>query len=139
MGIFIFPWVLFWIIFVFAFVFYIPYWVYKDAQKRGMNAMAWALFVFFISAFVGLIIYLVVRGPQLDDDVAYYPPKNQKQQAYGTRRCSHCHETIDLRSAVCPHCGEQLKDNCPYCHQPIEPSWQRCAHCGEPIPDYMRG
>ncbi len=36
-------------------------WVYKDAEKRGMNAIVWALVVFFLH-FLGLIIYMLIRS-----------------------------------------------------------------------------
>jgi TctA family transporter len=35
-------------------------WVYKDAERRGMNAVLW-LIVVLISGIIGFIIYLVVR------------------------------------------------------------------------------
>jgi len=35
-------------------------WVYKDAERRGMNAVLW-LIVVLIAGIVGFIIYLVVR------------------------------------------------------------------------------
>lgn len=41
---------------------YASYWVYKDASRRGSNhAAAWGVGVFLIG-FLGLILYLVVRG-----------------------------------------------------------------------------
>lgn len=35
-------------------------WVYRDAQKRGMNGALWLIIVL-IAGIIGLIIYLVVR------------------------------------------------------------------------------
>ena len=35
-------------------------WVYKDAKKRDMNAVAWLLIVL-LTSFIGYIIYLIVR------------------------------------------------------------------------------
>lgn len=36
-------------------------WAYRDAQSRGENAPLWLLIIF-ITHFIGLIIYLLVRG-----------------------------------------------------------------------------
>jgi len=38
----------------------IAVWVYKDAKKRGENAVLWLLVVL-LTGIIGLIIYLVVR------------------------------------------------------------------------------
>ncbi len=35
-------------------------WVYRDAQRRGMNGALW-LIVVIITGIIGLIIYLIVR------------------------------------------------------------------------------
>jgi hypothetical protein len=36
-------------------------WVYRDATRRGMNAMLWVVIVFFLHL-LGLVVYLVARG-----------------------------------------------------------------------------
>jgi len=43
----------------------ISYWVYQDAQSRGMNATAWTVFVILI-LIVGLPAYLIMRKPKID-------------------------------------------------------------------------
>ncbi len=45
-------------------------WVYRDAQKRGMNATLWLIIVL-LTSILGLIIYLIVRK---DKTVAAKPP-----------------------------------------------------------------
>lgn len=35
-------------------------WVYKDANKRGMNGVLW-LIVVLVAGIIGLIIYLIIR------------------------------------------------------------------------------
>ena len=116
----------------------IPIWVYRDAKKRGMSALGWAVLMYFFSPFMGLVIYAIVRGPILEneglgDQMSYGKGRMQKDI-----RCPHCQEIIDRGHPFCPHCGEKLKDECPYCHQPLEQSWRRCAHCGELVPEYVR-
>jgi len=39
----------------------ITIWVYKDANKRDMNAFSWILVIWLIPFFIGLIIYLKIR------------------------------------------------------------------------------
>jgi hypothetical protein len=46
----------------FAIVVYSCYWVYTDAQKRGMPAVGWAIGTFFCWPIVP-IIYLIMRKP----------------------------------------------------------------------------
>lgn len=37
----------------------IAYWIYKDAQERNDEPLIWVLIVFFLSAVLGLVLYLV--------------------------------------------------------------------------------
>ena len=43
----------------------IAYFVYNDAQKRGMNAVVWAI-VGFLFGLIGVIIYLIARKPVVE-------------------------------------------------------------------------
>ncbi|EFS01290.1 conserved hypothetical protein, partial [Listeria seeligeri FSL N1-067] len=36
-------------------------WIYKDAEQRGMNAILWCLLMIFVSVFIILVIYLIIR------------------------------------------------------------------------------
>jgi len=45
-------------------------WVYRDAQRRGMNGALWLIIVI-IAGIIGLIIYLIVRQ---DKTAAAKPP-----------------------------------------------------------------
>ena len=74
----------------------ITIWAYKDAQKRGMNAILWALIVFFIGI-IGLIIYLVVRGEH-----------NKKSEQPG-RICPACGRPIPMDAQICPYCGKDFR------------------------------
>jgi len=40
----------------------IAYWVYKDAGKRGMNALGWAIGTFVVCVIV-FPLYLIMRKP----------------------------------------------------------------------------
>jgi len=39
-------------------------WVYRDAESRGMGGVLW-LIVVILTGIIGLIIYLIVRKPEI--------------------------------------------------------------------------
>ncbi|MFQ6037708.1 MAG: zinc ribbon domain-containing protein [Candidatus Aminicenantales bacterium] len=95
-------------------------WVYRDAERRGMNGVLWALLVF-IGNLVGLLIYLIVRSNNL--------PAPRPEQAF--QSCPKCHLPLSPSYIFCPHCGVRLQPECPKCHNPVEARWNVCPHCGE--------
>jgi endogenous inhibitor of DNA gyrase (YacG/DUF329 family) len=94
-------------------------WVYRDAERRSMNGVLWALLVF-IGNLIGLLIYLIVRSDVLPS-IKSAPP---------TKPCPECQKPVELNFAFCPHCGARLQLVCPGCRQPVEKSWKICPHCG---------
>ena len=42
----------------------IAYFVYKDANERGMNGIGWGIFTFLL-CIIALPVYLVIRKPKL--------------------------------------------------------------------------
>ena len=50
----------------------IAIWVYRDAERRGMNGVLW-LIVVLIANIIGLIIYLVVRSDHPVRPAGSYP------------------------------------------------------------------
>lgn len=89
--------------------------VYRDARRRGMNAVLWTLIAVVSPALIGFIIYLLVRGN--DPDL----------------RCPKCKEQVADQFAVCPHCGTKLRPVCPNCSFPVEPDWKVCPKCATPL------
>lgn len=41
-------------------------WIYKDAERRGMNPILWCLLVIFTSAIIVLLVYLFAKKPSLE-------------------------------------------------------------------------
>ena len=41
----------------------IAFWVYKDAESRGMSGILWAILVF-LFCIIALPVYLIIRKPQ---------------------------------------------------------------------------
>ncbi len=73
-------WVFFGVICVVYIVIFIVFilvaiWVYRDANKRGMNGTLW-LIVVLVASIIGLIIYLVIRRDHPVGSAPYggYPP-----------------------------------------------------------------
>lgn len=91
--------------------------VYKDASKRGMNAVLWTIVAIFAPSLVGLIIYLLVRG------------------SYSNLRCPNCDSIVREEYSACPNCGTKLKTTCIQCGMPLEADWRVCPRCSQPIVD----
>ena len=97
-------------------------WVYRDAERRRMNGVLWALLVF-IGNIIGLLIYLIVRS-----DAAHVPPSREP-----TQTCPNCEKSISGNYTYCPHCGKPLEELCSQCKKPVESTWKACPHCGEKL------
>ena len=102
----------------------IAVWVYRDAERRGMNGVLWALLVF-IGNLIGLLIYLIVRSDTADK------PKLVQE----TQPCPSCQKSVETDFTFCPHCGAKLQAVCPECGKPVESSWRNCPHCGQGLKD----
>ncbi len=100
-------------------------WVYKDAERRGMNGILWALLVF-IGNLIGLLIYLIVRS-----DTALGEKDTGEIKA--PKPCPECGDPVAAHFIYCPNCGTRLQNICPNCGKPIEESWQVCPNCGEKL------
>lgn len=91
--------------------------VYRDAARRGMNALLWALVAVLAPSLIGLLIYLLVRGN------------------YSDLRCPRCDEPVKESFVICPRCGAKLRPSCPNCAMPVEPDWKLCPRCTQPLPE----
>jgi RNA polymerase subunit RPABC4/transcription elongation factor Spt4 len=91
--------------------------VYRDAKARGMDALLWALVAVLVPSFVGLIIYLVIRGNNPNRD------------------CPNCRKPVSSEYALCPYCGAHLKAACAACGTSVEAGWKLCPHCGAALPE----
>ena len=95
--------------------FVIGVYVYRDATRRGMNGILWALVAAVAPALIGLIVYLLVRGE------------------YSNLRCPKCDAPVKEQFVVCPKCGTKLRPACPNCAMPVEPDWNVCPNCTQPL------
>ena len=97
-------------------------WVYRDAERRGMNGVLWALLVF-IGNLIGLLIYLIVHTDSV--------PASKSPPTIST--CPNCQEPVSSIFIFCPNCGTRLQAVCPKCRKPVERNWRVCPHCGEKL------
>lgn len=89
--------------------------VYRDAGRRGMNAVLWTLIAIAAPALIGFIIYLLVRGN------------------YSDLECPQCGASVKEQFVVCPQCGAKLRPACPNCSFPVESDWKVCPQCAAPL------
>jgi ABC-type transport system involved in multi-copper enzyme maturation permease subunit len=97
-------------------------WIYRDAERRGMNGVLWALLVL-IGNIIGLLIYLIVRTDDLP----------QREKNVETRPCPSCQKYAASTFSFCPHCGSRMEHCCGGCGQSTDQSWKICPHCGEKL------
>jgi RNA polymerase subunit RPABC4/transcription elongation factor Spt4 len=112
-------------------------WVYRDAERRRMSGLLWALLVF-IGNLIGLLIYLIVRQdhPCCDGPAgspAPSPPTVPTVAAKKSSSCPACQKPVEAGFVYCPHCGASLQKACPSCGKPAESDWKVCPRCGAPL------
>lgn len=90
-------------------------WVYRDAQRRGLNAGGWAAITILIFPdLIGLIAYLIIVV--LRDQQAAV--------------CAGCGARLPGNLAYCIRCGHQSRAACPQCQAPAVAGAAFCGHCG---------
>lgn len=66
------------------------------------------------------------EGQQRERVRAHYRPLTG-----GTIECPNCHELVNARYEICPHCGHPLHTGtCTFCGSPMEPGDVFCGECG---------
>ena len=70
--------------------------MYKDAKKRGEDAIIWAIIILF-GGLIGILIWLAIR-----------PPIGGKKTT-PKRRCPNCGRGIPFNSVICPYCGKRFE------------------------------
>ncbi len=89
--------------------------VYRDANRRGMNAVLWTLVAILAPSLIGFIIYLLVRNSSSD------------------MLCPRCDTPVREDYVICPNCGAKLQPYCSNCATPLQPDWKVCPRCTQSI------
>ena len=92
--------------------------VYRDAARRGMNAVLWMLVALLAPSLLGFIIYLLVRNN------------------YSDLKCPVCDTPVQESFVVCPNCRTKLRPTCDVCSAPVQTGWKVCPHCGSQLSEY---
>ncbi len=110
------------------------YWTYRDAKLRSesvASAVFWALVVFVLN-FLGLILYLILRPPELIDDVVERDLEIERMETLldsKQSRCPACGNLIKDDFLICPYCRKKLRNSCTNCGRPLNLNWKVCPYC----------
>lgn len=91
--------------------------VYKDAQRRGMNAVLWTVVAVLVPSFIGVIVYLLARNSMPEGKL-----------------CAKCNAPVEESFMVCPKCGYELAIPCPACGKQVSREWRLCPYCKAELP-----
>lgn len=85
--------------------------VYRDAQKNGMNQWMWVTIATFTPNFIGLVLYFIARSNN-----------------YNTI-CLNCKGKVKSDMEVCPYCKSNLNKRCDKCGKKVNFDWKLCPYC----------
>lgn len=88
--------------------------IYYDAKRREMRAVAWLLLAILVPDLIGVILYFLLRDP-----LPY--------------RCPQCGAEANPRFNFCPQCKYDLQEappTCPQCKREVRPDHRYCPYCG---------
>lgn len=110
------------------------FWTWADARRRITDrflvgcATVGALF-----PFVGSLVYLIVRPPELLEDVRERELEIAASEAtlanVKASACPHCDGRVESDFLRCPSCLRKLRESCPSCSRPLEAEWRICPYC----------
>jgi transposase len=87
-------------------------WVYKDANRRKLNAALWGLLIL-VANLVGMFVYMV------------YKQNNQT--------CYKCGALQSKSNIFCSNCGNKMNESCNNCGAIVNKREHYCSRCGNEI------
>lgn len=109
-------------------------WTWTDARRRIADgfligcATVGALF-----PFVGSLVYLILRPPELLADVREreldIAAAEARLASARTAACPHCDAPGEKDFLRCPSCLRKLREACSSCSKPLEQEWRICPYC----------
>ena len=111
--------------------FAVIFWTWRDANRRGAMGWFWGL-VCAVFPFVGWLVYLVVRPPELLDDARERELEIRAREAQLTRdydACPSCFKPVEKDFLICPYCMKKLRKPCVECGKALRLNWQVCPYC----------
>lgn len=107
------------------------FWTWRDAERRGAMPWFWALVVILFNI-AGWAIYMVVRPPELADDVRERELEIRAKEIALQRdmeTCPACLKPVEKDFLICPSCMKKLRKQCTECGRPLRLEWGVCPYC----------
>lgn len=109
-------------------------WVFRDARRRLDDPwlVGTGTLLGFVVPFVGPVIYLLFRPPELLADVRVRDlgiSALEEQLGRHELHCPVCRAGVEADYRICPVCTTRLKEACAHCAAPLEPAWMVCPYC----------
>ncbi|MGH2851525.1 MAG: zinc ribbon domain-containing protein [Solirubrobacteraceae bacterium] len=113
------------------------YWTRTDAKRRiGDPVLVLCATACSLFPFVGTIVYMIVRPPDLLEDVREREVEMQAAEARLAQlsylACQNCGREVDKDFLICPSCHSRLREPCVNCQRPLEMNWSVCPYCETP-------
>jgi RNA polymerase subunit RPABC4/transcription elongation factor Spt4 len=112
-------------------------WTVQDVRRRTRDWIVRIIAFLLVLVFhiPGLIIYLIIR-PQ--ETLAVVDGRAIEEEALlqtmeDKLACSQCHKPAQPDYAVCPYCGDRLKQPCASCGRLLALNWAVCPTCATPV------
>jgi RNA polymerase subunit RPABC4/transcription elongation factor Spt4 len=123
---------------VVAFWLGLAFWTFRDARRRMDDWLLIGLATLLGLAipFVGPVIYMLFRPPEILDDVRLRDlglRTLEERAGQHELQCPVCRAVVAEDYHVCPVCTTRLKQPCPECAAPLQPSWQVCPYCAASV------
>ena len=118
-------------LFLVVLYFAVIFWTWRDANRRGAMGWFWGL-VCAVFPFVGWLVYLVVRPPELTDDMRERELEIRAREAQLARdydTCPSCFKPVEKDFLICPYCMKKLRKPCVECGKALRLNWQVCPYC----------
>ena len=107
------------------------FWTYRDAKNRGTMAVYWSI-VTLVFPLLGLLIYLVVRPPELLEETKERDLEIKAKESSLARSgvvCPACMKPVESEFLICPYCLKKLKKACSECEHALRLNWTICPYC----------
>lgn len=110
-------------------------WTFLDSRRRVADrfAVGCATLGALIFPFLGALIYLIVRPPELLEDIRErelgIAAAEARLASERIHSCPHCDAPTEREFLRCPSCLRKLRDPCGACSKPLDSEWRICPYC----------
>ncbi len=112
-------------------------WTFRDIRRRTHDVLAQILFTLLVLVFhfPGLLVYTMMRPATTLAEATEHLLAEEAllQDMEHELACPHCHKRVQPDFAVCPFCGERLKQPCLSCRRLLALNWSVCPYCETPV------